>query len=63
MSSGLATGTKGVETVVTVESAPQGQGTHLRLTHAVFSDAESRHRRQQAWRIVLEHLDQETEDA
>ena len=47
----------------TVELAPQGEGTHLRLTHAGCYNAESRDQHQRAWPIVLEHLDQETKDA
>jgi uncharacterized protein YndB with AHSA1/START domain len=41
-------GTKGAETVVSVELEPQGTGTRLRLTHAGFLDEESRDQHAQA---------------
>jgi Activator of Hsp90 ATPase homolog 1-like protein len=44
--------------VVTVELAPSGGGTRLRLTHAGFLDEESRDGHEQAWPLVLAQLDQ-----
>jgi uncharacterized protein YndB with AHSA1/START domain len=51
-------GTRGAETVVTVELIPHGTGTHLKLTHAGFVDEESRDAHKNAWPFVLELLDE-----
>ena len=52
-----AAGTKGSETIVTVELVPKEKGTLLRLSHAGFSDEESRNGHGEAWPNALEHLD------
>jgi uncharacterized protein YndB with AHSA1/START domain len=54
----LTSATLGTETIVTVQLTPHNQGTHLKLTHAGFPDEETRDRHQQAWPLVLEHLDE-----
>lgn len=48
-----ADGTKGAETVVTVELKEVEGGTVLRLNHAGFPDEESRDKHKQAWPLVL----------
>jgi uncharacterized protein YndB with AHSA1/START domain len=53
----MTAGTKGAETVVTVELIPADTGTRLRLTHARFADEASRDQHAQAWPPVLEQLD------
>jgi uncharacterized protein YndB with AHSA1/START domain len=51
-------GTKGAETVVTVQLTPTDGGTALRLTHAGFADEESRDQHEEAWPQVLVQLDE-----
>ncbi len=53
-----AEGTKGAETVVTVELVPEGAGTRLKLTHSGFGDEELARGHRDAWPLGLELLDQ-----
>jgi uncharacterized protein YndB with AHSA1/START domain len=50
-------GTKGAETVVTIELTPLGSGTMMRITHAGLPDEECSKGHDEAWVNVLEHLD------
>lgn len=52
-----AVGTKGAETIVTVELIPDDSSTLLKLTHAGFPDQESMEQHRQAWPWVLEQLE------
>jgi uncharacterized protein YndB with AHSA1/START domain len=52
-------GTRGAETVLTIELSPRGGGTHLRLTHAGWPDEDSRAKNEAAWPSVLDHLAQQ----
>jgi uncharacterized protein YndB with AHSA1/START domain len=52
-----AAGTRGVETVLTIELTPSGAGTRVKLTHAGFPDEETRIGHLDNWPIALEDLD------
>ncbi|BCB88540.1 SRPBCC family protein [Phytohabitans suffuscus] len=49
-------GTRGHETVLTVELRPEGEGTAQRLTHRGFPDDRTRAEHEDAWRLLLERL-------
>ena len=49
-------GTLGAETVVTIELESQDGGTHFKLAHAGFADADSKDGHLKAWPQVLDHL-------
>lgn len=53
----LSEGTKGAETLLTIELEPQSSGTRLVLTHAGFCDKDSRDDHELMWPILLAHLD------
>jgi len=50
-------GTKGAETVVTVDLKQCEDGTILLLTHAGFLDEESKNGHEQAWPLVLAQME------
>lgn len=50
-------GTEGAETVVSVEMAPRGSGSHVRLIHSGFPTQESMKRHDKAWVQVLAQQD------
>ena len=50
-------GTKGTETVITLELLPHNGGTWLKLTHAGFPDEDTRNGHAEAWPEGLAHLD------
>ena len=58
-----AAGTRGIETVLSVELTPRGNGTDLRLTHEGFPDEESKNGHREAWPLALEQLDKRYGDA
>ena len=49
-------GTRGAETVLSIDLTPEGTGTRLRLSHAGFPDEPSRDAHAQAWPMVLDQL-------
>jgi uncharacterized protein YndB with AHSA1/START domain len=54
----VTAGTKGAETVVSVEFEPRGAGTDIHLAHRGFPDDESRTQHEEAWPKVLAQLEE-----
>jgi uncharacterized protein YndB with AHSA1/START domain len=52
-------GTEGAETIVSVELEAAGERTHLSLTHSGFAGEPARDRHQNAWPMVLDHLERQ----
>ena len=50
-------GTKGAETIVTIDLAAADGATRVTLTHAGFADEESRDGHAEAWPLVFAHLE------
>ena len=50
-------GTLGAETVFCVEITEQQEGTQVRVTQSGFYDEASRDGHEEAWPLVLEHLE------
>jgi uncharacterized protein YndB with AHSA1/START domain len=50
-------GTKGAETVVTIKFAAHESGTLIQLSHEGFADEETKDGHEEAWPLVLDHLE------
>ncbi len=50
-------GTKGAETVITIELAPDNDGTQVKLTHAGFPDEDTANGHKEAWPEAFANLD------
>jgi uncharacterized protein YndB with AHSA1/START domain len=51
-------GTKGTETVLTIELTAQGNDTVLSLRHDGFPDENTRDKHQEAWPVILQQLEE-----
>lgn len=56
-------GTKGAETVVSIELIQYETWTSLKLSHAGFPDEESRNAHEQAWPFVLAQMESRLKDS